>query len=245
MLFPLGSQPQPRQWSGLAVSSPLTLLHPHTDWAHRYWSALLEPGDLVCDATAGNGHDTVMLAKTLAARGGGTVLACDLQSKALQTSQERLRSCLAEETEYRQLCCEQAEGSGETEEWASRRAKLRVRWRLGSHDAVLAGVPNGAARLVVFNLGYLPGGDKSVVTRAETTLSALAEAQRAVCAGGCVSVTIYGGHPEGQREEDAILEYAAMQPMSQWSVYHHRWLNQRNKRTGVPAPSLLLLQRVN
>ena len=45
MLFPL--QPQPRQWSGLAVTSPLTLLHPHTDWAHRYWSALLEPGDLV------------------------------------------------------------------------------------------------------------------------------------------------------------------------------------------------------
>jgi len=244
MLFPL--QPQPRQWSGLAVSSPLTLLHPHTDWAHRYWSALLEPGDFVCDATAGNGHDTVMLAKTLAALGGGTVLACDLQSEALATTQERLRSCLAEETEYGELC-QEANGDGEAEEWASREdgAELRVRWRLGSHDAVLAGVPDGAARLVVFNLGYMPGGDKRIVTRAETTLAALAQAQRAVCAGGCVSVTIYGGHPEGQREEEALLEYAATQPMAQWSVYHHRWLNQRNKRSGVPAPSLLLLQRVN
>ena len=213
LLLPLN--PQSRPWSGKPVASPLTLLHPHTDLAHRYWRALLQPGDLVCDATAGHGQDTALLAEALAAQGGGSLWACDIQPDALRASQERMRTLLAPEFALRE------DGDG----WAASRpdgAELKLQWTLGSHTDLLSTVADGAARLVVFNLGYLPGGDKSVVTTAETTLAAIAQAQRAVCAGGCVSATIYSGHAEGKREEEALLEYAASQPMDRWSVYHHR-----------------------
>ena len=70
----------------------------------------------------------------------------------------------------------------------------------------------------------------------------LEAAQRAVAVGGCVSVTIYPGHKEGLDEEVVLLDLAAELPQGRWSVYHTRWLNQRNKRTGRRAPSLLLLQ---
>ena len=90
----------------------------------------------------------------------------------------------------------------------------------------------------------MPGGDKALVTQAPTTLRALHEAERVVCGGGCVSVTIYPGHAEGVVEEDLILAHAAQLTQEVWSVYHASWLNQRNKRNGRRAPSLALLQRL-
>ena len=97
-------------------------------------------------------------------------------------------------------------------------------------------------KLVVFNLGYLPGGDKTICTTGATTVAALEAAQRAVMVGGCLSVTVYPGHPEGEREEKAVLDLAAALPQGRWSVYHTQWLNQRNKRTGRRAPSVFLMQ---
>ncbi|CAL5397971.1 unnamed protein product [Camellia sinensis] len=53
-------------------------------------------------------------------------------------------------------------------------------------------VPKGVPmRLVAFNLGYLPGGDKALITRSETTLQALEAAKRMLAPGGLIS--IYSG----------------------------------------------------
>ena len=57
--------PAERQFDGHPVVSPATLLHPHTDFAQRYWTALLRAGDTVIDATVGNGHDAAVLAEAL------------------------------------------------------------------------------------------------------------------------------------------------------------------------------------
>ena len=54
-----GEPPAERQFDGHPVVSPATLLHPHTDFAQRYWTTLLKAGDTVIDATVGNGHDAV------------------------------------------------------------------------------------------------------------------------------------------------------------------------------------------
>ena len=104
---------------------------------------------------------------------------------------------------------------------------------------------NSSSKLIVFNLGYLPGGDKGVVTTAEVTCAALREAERVCCAGGSVSVTLYSGHEAGLLEEAAVLDHARGVPQDSWSVYHHVWLNQRNKRTGRRSPSLVFLQRLH
>ena len=60
-----------------------------------------------------------------------------------------------------------------------------------------------------------------------------------------MSATIYPGHAEGLAEEAAVLEHAAALTQGKWSVYHTAWLNQRNKRNGRRAPSLVLLQHLH
>lgn len=53
-------------------------------------------------------------------------------------------------------------------------------------------------RLVAFNLGYLPGGDKTMITKSETTLLGLEAAERVVAPGGLISLLVYVGHPGGR-----------------------------------------------
>lgn len=52
-------------------------------------------------------------------------------------------------------------------------------------------------RLVAFNLGYLPGGNKAITTKSETTLQALEAASRILKPGGLISLVVYVGHPGG------------------------------------------------
>jgi len=53
-------------------------------------------------------------------------------------------------------------------------------------------------RLVAFNLGYLPGGDKEIITASETTSLALEAAKRILMPGGLISIVVYVGHPGGR-----------------------------------------------
>ena len=62
-----------------------------------------------------------------------------------------------------------------------------------------------APQAVVFNLGWLPGAAHAVTTRTETTLAAVTAAAELVAPGGIVTVCIYPGHEEGQRELAALL----------------------------------------
>jgi len=52
--------------------------------------------------------------------------------------------------------------------------------------------------MVAFNLGYLPGGNKSIITVSDTTLSALKAAERILMPGGLISLVVYIGHPGGR-----------------------------------------------
>ncbi|CAB4275548.1 unnamed protein product [Prunus armeniaca] len=51
--------------------------------------------------------------------------------------------------------------------------------------------------LVAFNLGYLLGGDKTIITESETTLKALEVAKSIVLPGGLISLVVYVGHLGG------------------------------------------------
>lgn len=54
------------------------------------------------------------------------------------------------------------------------------------------------SRLVAFNLGYLPGGDKGIITQSATTLLALEAAKELLLPGGVISIVAYVGHPGGR-----------------------------------------------
>ncbi len=60
---------------------------------------------------------------------------------------------------------------------------------------------------VIFNLGYLPGGDHSIITQAESTIEAIEKAMRLLRSKGVILLVIYRGGDIGFAESDAILEY--------------------------------------
>ncbi len=88
-------------------------------------------------------------------------------------------------------------------------------------------------RLIVYNLGYLPGGDKSITTNTSSTLKSVKKGLELLAHDGALSITCYPGHDEGQKEEKALEEWAAGLPSNRWSVCHHKWLNRPR------SPSLL------
>lgn len=82
--------------------------------------------------------------------------------------------------------------------------------------------------LIVFNLGYLPGGDKQRATQTETTLAALQTALDKLTVGGLLSVTMYWGHEAGKAERAALLRWAAALDRSTYHCVHTDMCNQPN-----------------
>ena len=64
-------------------------------------------------------------------------------------------------------------------------------------------------RLVMFNLGYLPGGDKNIVTERETTLKAVESSLGLLEKDGLLCITMYPGHPQGALEKADLIRMAA------------------------------------
>lgn len=73
-----------------------------------------------------------------------------------------------------------------------------------SHDQMINYIRK--ADLAVFNLGYLPKGDKTIVTLKETTLRALNQA-KLIIGNGYLCVTCYLGHPGGKEEHQTVVDW--------------------------------------
>lgn len=91
---------------------------------------------------------------------------------------------------------------------------------------------------VIYNLGYLPGGDKSITTKAETTINSIKEALTLLKTGGFISISIYVGHEEGELEKDKIMEFASKLPKNEFGVMLHTFINRNNK-----SPMLLIIEK--
>lgn len=138
----------------------------------------LKPGDLAIDATVGNGYDTCFLAKQVGEE--GLVFGFDIQQQALIESRSRL------------------EATGLAEQ---------VILISGSHENMAEQIPaelRGKFKAVMFNLGYLPGSDKSTVTRAQTTLPAISQALDYLAPGGIMTILAYRGHEGGSLETEMV-----------------------------------------
>lgn len=153
---------------------------PVTQQAHELVSRFVSLGDVVIDATSGNGHDTLFLARLVGPN--GRVLAIDLQETACDNCRVRLNS---EGVENVHIVC-------------GNHADLAQHLSPDLHGQVSA---------VMFNLGYLPGGNKQIVTNPESTITALNAALMILRLGGVISIAVYRGHPGGQAEENAVNEW--------------------------------------
>ncbi len=93
-----------------------------------------------------------------------------------------------------------------------------------------------APRLVVYNLGYLPGGDKALTTQTISTLLSVQKALHVLAPDGALSITCYPGHDEGFKEEIALLQWAESLPSTRFIVCYHKWINRPK------APSLIWIE---
>jgi tRNA A58 N-methylase Trm61 len=127
----------------------------------------------------GNGHDTEFLSKTVGK--SGHVYAFDVQQQALDSTAKNLVAAGCPEN-YTLI--------------------------LDSHHKVKDYV-TGPIRAGMFNLGYLPGSDKSITTMRVTTMPAIEAAIDLLDHGGVLLVAVYPGHAEGDAEGKMVLDYFA------------------------------------
>ncbi len=170
-----------------------------TAFAHELVREVLREGDLAVDATCGRGHDTLFLAELVGAE--GEVLGFDIQKEAIESTRSRLVEAAMD---------------------------ARVTLHLASHDRLTAILgERRAAMAVLFNLGYLPGGDKGRITTSATTLPALEQALTALAPGGLLGVTVYPGHPGGGDEAKAVGAWMGALPQETCEVIRYGFINQR------------------
>ena len=92
--------------------------------------------------------------------------------------------------------------------------------------------------VIMFNLGYLPGGDKTLTTTAEETVRAVRAALTLLRPGGLISLTMYPGHEEGRREQEQLCRLARELPADRFHCLLADMLNQSET-----APRVLLITR--
>ena len=92
--------------------------------------------------------------------------------------------------------------------------------------------------VIMFNLGYLPGGDKALTTTAEETVRAVRAALTLLRPGGLISLTMYPGHEEGRREQEQLCHLARELPADRFHCLLADMLNQSQT-----APRVLLITR--
>ena len=134
----------------------------------------IKKGGVAVDFTMGNGHDTLWLSGAVGEN--GKVYAFDIQPQALESSRKLLES------------------SG---------AAPNYTLILDSHSNVLDYVHEKIC-IGMFNLGFLPGGDKSITTKRETTMGASRAAIELLDTDGALLIAVYPGHEEGTIEGELI-----------------------------------------
>ena len=169
------------------------------------------PECTVIDATCGNGHDTLALAQMNPAK----LYAFDIQETAVQSTTALL----------------EANGYGKSI------AEGRFILRCLPHEA-MGDCAAGPVRVVLFNLGYLPGGDKEITTKAPTTLHAVQAAMELLEPDGVICITMYSGHAAGKEEKAALLEFAGELDAKKWHTAYVSMPNQKHN-----PPEILLITR--
>lgn len=168
----------------------------------------IQPGDLCIDATMGNGNDTEFLCRAVGP--SGRVLAFDIQQAALDHTRERL--------------CQKLEF-------------VNYELYLESHEHLEKYGTKESVSAVLFNLGYLPGGDHSLATRPESSIRAMEAGLSLLKAGGILSVCIYSGGDSGFEERDSVLRWLRSLDPRRYLVLVTEYYNRPNH---PPIPALVV-----
>lgn len=174
----------------------------------EYLKKVVKEGDTVVDATVGNGYDTLFLSSLTGEN--GKVIGFDIQEIALNNTRKLLEN---------------------------NNVATKVELNLASHSEMDKYVDE-KVKAVVFNLGYLPKGDHSIMTTPETTILAIEKALNLISEDGIIAVVIYHGGDSGFHERDELIKYFERLDNKRFSVLMHNYINQINY-----PPILIVIER--
>ena len=179
-----------------------------TEWCLRFIRDHVKEGDICIDATAGNGNDTLALCQLVGE--SGKVIAFDIQETAIINTKKRL------------------EENGVTE---------RAGVYMESHTNMDKYAEENSVSCIVFNFGYLPGGDHNLATRKESSIEAIHTGLHLLRKGGLMSLCIYSGGDSGFEERDAILEDLKTLDGKKYLVIKSEYYNRPNN---PPMPVMII-----
>lgn len=169
------------------------------EYTHHFIKQHVQEGDICVDATAGNGNDTVFLCELVG--DSGKVFAMDIQPVAVEHTKTLLQ-----------------------EKQLSDRAEVL----LASHVNMEQYAKEATVACVVFNLGYLPGGDHKLATKGNTSIEAMEAALRLLKKNGLLSVTIYSGGDSGFEEKELVLNWLKNLDSKKYLVITSEYYNRPN-----------------
>jgi|SRR3989339_469563 len=158
----------------------------------------LKEGDIAVDATAGNGNDTLFLANIVGSK--GKVYSFDIQANAIDNT----KSLLESNNIFRNVKL-----VNDGHEFIDKYIKDKV-------------------KLVVFNLGYLPGSDKKITTKAQNTILAINKSLDLLVDGGLILLVVYYGPPTGTDEKEKVCAYSEKLDKQKYNVFRLDFINQDN-----------------
>lgn len=179
------------------------------NYSHHLLEEIISPGETVIDATCGNGNDTLFLSKLVGET--GEVIALDIQEQAIDNTDQLL---------VEHHC-------------------TNVSLVLDSHENIenylFKDIEIGGA---IFNLGYLPKSDKSIITKGESTVRAIDTILKHLKKNGRIILVVYYGHEGGHEEKNTILKHVISLDQKQYSVLQYGFINQKNN-----PPFIIAIQK--
>jgi|SRR5690625_254421 len=169
------------------------------NYSHYLIENCVDQGEIVIDATCGNGNDTLFLSRLVGE--DGHVFAFDIQEQAIETTRH-----LLEEHNRTNVTLV-----------LDNHANLNRYFR--RHDEIAA---------AIFNLGYLPRSNKKIITEGETTILALEKIIPRLKQNGIIVLVVYHGHEGGEEEKEAILKHVVRLDQKDFNVLKYGFINQKN-----------------
>lgn len=159
----------------------------------------IKAGDVVLDATLGNGLDTIYLAGLVSE--SGLVYGFDIQEQAIKKTEEKLVGPIRD----------------------------RVRLIRDGHENIDKYFKPSTLDAGIYNLGYLPKGDKSITTKLDTTIRSIDLLRTLLKPGGLCLISAYPGHEAGFYECIGLDSYLKNLNQRDFNVFRIDMLNQKNK----------------
>lgn len=175
--------------------------------AHAYIGTVLTEGGRAVDATVGKGNDTLFLAGLVGKK--GQVYGFDIQEQAIEHTAKLIRENGFEE---------------------------RVTLFHTGHEHIDTYIQE-PVDVVVFNLGYLPGGDHGIITRPDSTRAAISKSLTLLKPGGLICIAVYTGHEGGTREKETLEAFLSSLDKHHFCVGKINYLNRKN------APFLIIIEK--